>query len=326
MVVTYSKQYTFIVFINGMYCTISLFLPMDMAGGSVWDCLPYLTNLSENYRQDTGKLYVTGYAGNLRVGVSDYGVSITGSLAKFYLGSNLYTLTRSDTIRALEKMADTLHLPIHKAKVIRIDAGQNIITTYKPELYYPFFGQSAYYTRLTQPKSISYQNSQRSKKAYNKIAESKKNRVPIPDVYAGKNVLRFEVCYTARLPKQFNQAIITPETLTDERFYMGIYERWYKEYNNIDKIGLTSMDTSKIHTPKDYKDQLLIMAVQEKGIEAILHHIEVMKEQKVFKHKKYYTDLRNDLKKMVSTKGKAEESELIQELNSKMERVRRYYR
>lgn len=309
-----------------MYCTIGQFLARDMLGGSVWDCLPYLTNLSENYRQDTGKSFVSGYAGNLRVGVSEHGVSITGSLAKFHLGDNLHTLTRSDTIRAFEHLADTLHLPIHKAKVSRIDVGQNIITDYKPELYYPYFGQSTYYTRLTQPKSISYQNSQRSKKAYNKIAESKKNRMPIPDAYAGKNVLRFEVSYTARLPKQFNQAVITPDTLADESFYMGLYDRWYNEYESINKVGLTLMDTSKIHTPKDYKDQLLRLAVQEKGLDAILHHIEVMREQNVFKHKKYYTDLRNAIKKMAKAKSIAEQPELIQELNKKMEKAKRYYR
>ncbi|MBX0335497.1 hypothetical protein K3G39_19865 [Pontibacter sp. HSC-14F20] len=326
MVFPYSKQYRFILFINAMYCTIGQFLAVDMIGGSVWDCLPYLTNLSENYRQDTGKTYITGNAGNLRIGISEHGVSIKGSLAKFYLGTNLHTLTRSDSKRAFELMADTLHLPVYKAKVTRIDVGQNIMTDYKPELYYPYLGQSAYYTKLTQPKSISYQNSQRSKKAYNKIAESKKNRVTIPEVYAGKHLLRFEVSYTARLPKQFNQALITPDTLTDERFYIAMYDRWHNEYESINKVGLTLMDTSKINTPKDYKDQLLRLVVQERGLEAFLHHIEVMKEQKVFKHKKYYTDLKNDLKKMVKSQSIAEQPELIQELDKKIANAKRYYR
>jgi hypothetical protein len=326
MKVLYSKQYTFIYFINAMYCTTSNFLPVDMIGGSMLDCLPYLTNLSESYRQDTGTTYIKGNAGNLRIGISERGVSITGSLAKFYLGTNLHTLTRSDCKRAFEMMADTLHLPIQKAIVRRVDIGHNIITDYKPELYYTYFGQSPYYTRLIQPKSICYQNSLRAKKAYNKIAESKYNKVPIPEVYADKNVLRFEVSYTSRLPKQFNQAVITPNTLTDERFYMDMYDRWFNEYEAINKIGLTLMDTSKIHTPKDYKDQLLRMAVQEKGLEAILHHIEVMKEQKVFKHKKYYTDLRNDFKNMLSTKDIAGQPELIQELSKKIARAKQSYR
>jgi hypothetical protein len=297
-----------------------------MAGGSVWDCLPYLTNLKKSYRQDTGQTYVTGNAGNLRVGVSERGVSITGSLAKFYLGTNLHTLTRSDTIRAFEQIADTLHLPIHKAKVTRVDVGQNIITNFKPELYYPYLGQSAYYTRLTQPKSISYQNSQRTKKAYNKIAESKYNKVHIPEVYADKNVLRFEVSYTARLPKQFNQAVITPDTLTDERFYMNMYDRWFNEYEAIDKVGLFNMDTSKINTPKDYLEQFLATCILEKGLDNVLNHIELMREQKVYKQPEYYSTLKRKVKEMVRNKNKAEQPELIQELNNKIVRLKQYCR
>ena len=297
-----------------------------MAGGSVWDCLPYLTNLRESYRQDTGQSYVTGSAGNLRIIVSERGISITGSLAKFHKGTNLHTLTRSDTIRAFEQLSDTLHLPIHRAKVTRIDVGQNIITNYKPELYYPYFGQSQYYTRLTQPKSISYQNSQRSKKAYNKIAESKKNRVTIPEAYAGKNVMRFEVSYSARLPKQFNQASITPDTLTDERFYMKMYDRWFSEYEAIDKVGLLNMDTSKINTPKDYLEQLLAACIVEKGLDNVLNHIELMREQKVYKQTEYYSTLKRKVREMVKSSNGAQQPELIQELDKKMEKAKRYYR
>lgn len=301
-----------------MYCTISLYLPEDMAGGSVWDCLPHLTNLKESYRQDTGQTYITGNAGNLRVIVSEHGVFITGSLAKFYLGTNLYTLTRSDTIQAFEMMGDTLHLPIHKAKVTKIEAGHNIITDYSPELYYPYLGHSQYYNRSTFDKTLYYKHSQRTKKVYNKIAECRKVKVAIPEVYAGKNVLRFEVSYTARLPKQFNQALITPATLTDERFYMAMYDRWYNEYESIDKVGLFKMDTSKINTPNDYLQQLLANCIQEKGLDNVLNHIEVMREQKVYKQSEYYSTLKRKVKDLVKVSDKAEQPELIQELNKKM--------
>ncbi|MCJ8165526.1 hypothetical protein MKJ04_11805 [Pontibacter sp. E15-1] len=302
-------------------------LTREQVGGSTWNCLPYLTNLSETYHKDTGQTYITGHRDNLRVSVSERQISIIGSLAKFFLGTNLHTLTLPDSSRAFEKMADILHLPIHKAEIRVIDIGHNIFTDYKPERYYINLGESAGYNRLVQPKSITYHTGKRKVKAYNKIAECKKSRTLIPDVYAGKNVLRFEVCHTERLPEQFNRAVITPDTLTDERFYMSMYDRWYKEYEAIEKIGLFNMDISKINTPKDYLDQLLILAVQEKGLDNVLHHIEVMKEQKVFKHPAYYSNLKRDLKKLLSSNSPfAQEPELLKELNSKMERVRRYYR
>lgn len=290
------------------------------------DCLPFLTNLSETYKQDTGQTYLTGHAGNLKVTVLEYGVSIVGSLAKFYLGTNLHSLNRSDSRRAFELMADTLHLPIQRATVSRVDIGVNLMTDYKPELYYPYLGQSNKYQRLMQPKSISYQNSMRSKKFYNKIAESKKNRVAIPDVYKGKHLLRYELCYMQRLPKQFNLPFITPGVLTNERFYMEMYDRWFKEYEAIQKVGIAKMDTTKIKTEKDFLDQLLILAIQEKGLDAVLHQIEVLKEQKVYKHSEYYSNLKKKIRKMISSSSHVEMPELLEELNKKVARAKENYR
>ncbi|MFT2007193.1 phage/plasmid replication protein [Pontibacter sp. 13R65] len=309
-----------------MYDTTKLFISQEQAGSNLVDCLPYLTNLSETYKQQSGQTYVTGNAGNLRVCVSGYGISIAGSLPKFYAGTNLHTLNRGDCKRAFEMMADTLHLPVQKANVSRLDFGLNLITQYKPELYYPYLGQSSYYNRLTQPKSISYQNKLRSKKFYNKVAECKSTGVAIPEVYQDKHLLRYEVCYMQRLPKQFNQAIITPNTLTDESFYMGMYDRWYKEYSVIEKKGLLNMDTRKINTPDDYLKQLLGLAIQEKGLEAILHHVEVLREQNTFKHAAYYSNLKKALKQLSNSSTYSETPELLQELNKKVARAKQSYR
>ncbi|GHA68720.1 phage/plasmid replication domain-containing protein [Pontibacter akesuensis] len=309
-----------------MYDTTKLFLSQEQAGGSVQDCLHYLTNLSETYRQESGQTYIAGNAGNLRVGVSVHGVSITGSLAKFYLGTNLHTLNRSDSRRAFEMMADTLHLPIQKATVSRVDIGHNLVMDHKPELYYQHLGPSAKYQRLVQPKSLSYQNNLRSYKFYNKIAESRKNGVAIPDVYRGKHLLRAELCYMQRLPKQFNQALITPDTLTDEQFYISMYDRWFKEYEAISKVGLAKMDTSKINTPDDYLKQLLAMCIQEKGLDTVLHHVEVSKEQHMFKHAAYYSNLKRKLKELCSSNTFADQPELIKELNKKVARAKQHYR
>ncbi|MFD3001463.1 phage/plasmid replication protein [Pontibacter toksunensis] len=309
-----------------MYCTTKLFLSMEQAGGSVMDCLPFLTNLSEIYKQNTGQTYLAGHAGNLRVGVSEYGINIEGSLAKFYLGTNLHSLNRSDSRRAFEMMADTLHLPIQRATVSRVDIGVNLMTDYKPELYYPYLGPSSKYERFMQPKSIRYENSMRRKKFYNKIAESKKYNVAIPDVYKDKNLLRYELCYMQRLPKQFNQPVITPDVLTNERFYMEMYDRWFKEYEVIQKVGVAKMDTTKIKTEKDFLDQLLILSIQEKGLDAVLHQIDVLKEQKVYKHPEYYSHLKKKVRKIISSTKHVETPELLEELNRKVARAKENYR
>ncbi|GAA4434243.1 hypothetical protein GCM10023188_24950 [Pontibacter saemangeumensis] len=308
-----------------MIDTTKLYLSQEQAGSSVWDCLPFLTNLSETYRQDTGQTYVAGHIGNLRIGVFEHGISIAGSLPKFYLGTNLYTLNRSDSRRAFEMMADTLHLPVQKATVSRVDIGMNLLTNCKPELYYPYLGQSSYYNRLTQPKSISYQNNLRSKKFYNKIAESKSTGTAIPAIYQGKHVLRYEVCYTQRLCKQFNRALITPGTLIDEAFYMSLIDRFVKEYESIKKIGIPKMDKMKMRTPKGFWEQVSTLAIPLLGQENLLSLLEEMKAENGFSTDRNYYRIKDELIKRAGQTS-TEQPELIQELNKKVARAKQSYR
>ncbi|WP_317195413.1 phage/plasmid replication domain-containing protein [Rufibacter roseolus] len=307
-----------------MLDTVHLRLSQEQAGSNLRDCLPYLTELSETCKED-GQVYFTGHLNNCRAYLSESGLFIKGSLPKFYLGDNLHTLNRSDSRRAFEMMEDTLHLPVRKATVTRVDAGLNLMTDYKPELYYPYLGPSSYYQRLTQPKSISYKNGLRLKQFYNKIAESKSKGGPIPAIYQGRNVLRYEVSYMQRLPKQFNQALITPATLTEEGFYMGLIDKVLQEYEVIQKVGLINMDTSKIKSPKDYLKQVLALTIQEKGLDAFLHHVDLLRELDTFDKPEYYSRLRTEIKRL--SKGPAADTpELIQELNKKVARVKQNYR
>jgi hypothetical protein len=306
-----------------MLDTTKLFLSQDKAGGPIRDCLHYLTNLSKTYKQDKGQTYITGHAGNLRVSISEHGVSITGSLPKFYTGTNLHTLTRSDCRRAFEMIADTLHLPIQRATVSRVDIGMNLLTEHKPEQYYPYLGQSSYYKRLTQPKSISYQNNLRSKKFYNKIAESKSTGMAIPAIYQSKHVLRYEVCYTQRLCKQFNQSLITPDTLIEERFYMALIDKFIKEYESIKKIGIPTMNKNKMTTSKGFWEQVCILAIPLLGQENLLSLTEEMKAG--FNTEREYYRVRDQIKEKACTLFE-EQPELIQELNKKVARAKQHYR
>ena len=307
-----------------MYDTLHLKLSKEEAGGNLLHCLPYLTNVAETYKED-GQTYRTGYANNCKVSISDHKLSIKGSLAKFYFGNNLHTLSINDSKLAFEMMADTLHLPIQKATISRVDVGMNLLTNCKPELYYPYLGQSSYYKRLSQPRSISYQNNLRNKKFYNKIAESKSRGATIPTIYQGKNILRYEVCYIQRLYKQFNQALITPRTLTDDWFYMNLLDRYVKEYESIKKIGIPKMDKKKMRTPKGFWEQVSTLAIPLLGQENLLNLLEEMKAEKGFSTDRNYYRIRDEINKRAGQTLK-EQPELIQELNMKIAQVKESYR
>ena len=79
-----------------------------------------------------------------------------GSLCKYYLGDNFQTLGRGDTKQAIEMLSDTLHLPLHKATVTRIDIAQNYIVKHPTSVYFNHLGNCMFNERLVQPDGLYY--------------------------------------------------------------------------------------------------------------------------------------------------------------------------
>lgn len=309
-----------------MYDSVNLWLPIENAGSIDLDkTLQNLSDITEHSKND-GHFYVSGMLKNYKVNVSGQGVSLQGSLAKYFLPDNFHTLTRSDSCRALEMMADELYLPIQKAKVSRIDFAQNFLMDYEPEAYYNFLGESQYYKRLPQDKSLYYSNGLRQKVFYNKITEGKAKRLSLPDVWSGQNVLRYEIRFTSRLPKQFNQEEITANSLSDEKFYMAIFDKWLAEYESINKLHSINFNLSDMNSPKDFWKQINLMAINMIGQDKIMQEIENLRHQRAFDKPEYYSRLKKEVKELCKTPEMTSQSDLVAELDRKIKAAKRYYR
>lgn len=313
-----------------MYDTLNLWLPYEVIKDSRYlQRVPtLLTNTKETYKQDTGEVYFTGSILDMVTSISSAGISLKGSICKSYLPDNFHTLTRQDTQRAIEKLEDFLILPIKKADVKRLDFAQSFTVSQIPQSYFTFLGECRHYKRLTQPKSLYYQNGMRTKLFYNKIAEGKAKGQILPQVWANKHILRYELRYTSRLPQQFNTAQIQAQNLYDEGFYIGMVERWINEYETIHKNNsiLDKMNTKQIETPKDFIYQMALLQIKEVGIQKTFETIEQLKAQNQFKHKEYYSRLKADIKKLYETEILIEGSNLIAELDKKVKQVKEYCR
>jgi hypothetical protein len=309
-----------------MYDTINLWLPIDKAGSiDLAKTLQCLSGITEHTRDD-GQVYASGYLNNYKVNISGQGVSLKGSLAKYFLPDNFHTLTRSDCARAFEMMSDELYLPIHRANVNRIDFAQNFLMDFEPEAYYNFLGECQYYNRLPQSKSLYYTNGLRQKLFYNKIAEGKAKGLSLPDVWNGQNVLRYEMRFTSRLPKQFNQAEITASSLSDESFYMAIFDKWLAEYEAINKLHSINFNLSEMNSPKDFWKQVNLMAINMIGQDKIMQEIENLRHQKAFDKPEYYSRLKKEIKELCKTPEMTATSDLVAELDKKIKASKRYYR
>jgi hypothetical protein len=309
-----------------MYDTINLWLPIDRAGSfDMSKTLQSLSGITEHIKED-GQVYASGYLNNYKVNLSGQGVSLKGSLAKYFLPDNFHTLTRSDSARAFEMMADELYLPILKAKVIRIDFAQNFLMDYEPEAYYNFLGECQYYNRQPQSKSLYYTNGLRQKLFYNKIAEGKTKGLSLPDVWCDQNVLRYEMRFKSRLPKEFNQAEITASSLSGEKFYMAIFDKWLEEYEAINKLHSINFNLSNMNSPKDFWKQINLLAVNMIGQDKIMQEIENLRLQRAFDKPEYYSRLKKEIKELCKTPEMTASSDLVAELDKKIKSSKRHYR
>jgi len=309
-----------------MYDTIRLSLQIDSYKDFGYSkAMMNLNNITEHLKED-GQIYVSANLKNLRVTLSSQRVSLSGSLAKYFLPDNFHTLTRSDSKRALEQLSDDLHLPINESKVTRIDFSQNFLMNYKPESYYKYLGDCRYYNRLTQQKSLYYSNSLRTKLFYNKIAEAKHKRFPIPEIFLNENVLRYELRFISKLPNQFNISELKAKMLYNEQFYISLFDRWHSEYSTINKINNINFNFKVMNSPKDFIKQLQLFAIHSIGQDRIMAEIEHLRAAKQFDKPEYYSRLKKEIKHICSHSKLSESSELINELNSKIADSKRFYR
>ncbi len=282
----------------------------------------YLTDIEEHRSTDKG-YRITGKANDYSVFLLDGGISLKGSLPKFLLPTNIHTLTRSGAKQAIEKLSDTLHLSVHDAKVTRIDVSTVLPIKRPPADYYPYLGNKPNSKRLqATPDTLYYNTNKKQLIFYDKILEAKAKKTVIPNGYSESNLLRLESRWIQRLPTQFKMSEITGGTLTNENFYTNIIQRWGNEYFSINKLKSNLiMDTNNIKTPKDGANAIFSLLLQEKGQDFINNIIADLKARNTYSDPKYYSRLKDELRKITIASKNAEQSELIKELDEAVREV-----
>jgi hypothetical protein len=308
-----------------MFDTVNFWIDRaELSGGAPFDVLPYLSEISERQSEKLG-YSCTGKAGDYTATVFERGISLHGSLAKYFLPSNIYTLTRRDVQQAVERLSDHLHANVKVARVTRLDVSTVLQTKRPPASYYGYLGQKPYFTRLqSTPDTLYYNNHQRQAIFYDKSKEAAAKDVAVPEILQGCNLLRYELRYTGRLAKQLN-GVLTAEKLYSVAFYRSVIQRWYSEFRAIQKIKSTSVMTDGISTPKEAQTALFAALLQEKGQSAIDDFLSELRAKNVFKERQRYYELRKSLNSIL-TAPKGEPSDFIKELETQIFDIARYAR
>lgn len=288
----------------------------------------FLDDATLAFHNFNGEQVVTGSVGNLKVSINRYQIKVKdGSLCKWYLGDNFKTMGRGDTQRAIEQLSDKLHLPMDKATITRIDIAQNFIVKHPPTVYLNHLGMLRYAKRLQEPDGLYYTRSTERLCFYDKIKEQRASGKAIPELYKGRNVLRYEQRYTKRLSCQLNVEAVTGALLYDEAFYMALIKRWRDTYNGINKVNDITLNFQAMTSKRQlYKMGVLSMVERVGGEVEMINQINEALKRGDLTSKQAF-DLRKEVKEACKVKeGLTVESEAIAELDRKIIEAVRFYR
>ncbi len=313
-----------------MYDTVNFKLAKaDVSGVDFLQEIPcFLDSETIGFHNFNGEQVVTGGVGSLKVSINRYQIKVKdGSLCKWYLGDNFKTMGRGDTQRAIEQLSDTLHLPMDRATITRIDVAQNIIVKHPPTVYLSHLGVLRYAKRLQEPDGLYYTRSSERLCFYDKNREQKAKGESIPELYSGRNVLRYEQRYIKRLSCLLNVEAVKGALLYDEAFYMTLIKRWRDVYKGINKVNDITLNFQTMTSKRQlYKMGVLSMVERVGGEVEMINQINEAQKRGDLTSKQAF-DLRQEVKEACRVKdGLTVESEAIAELDKKIIEAVRFYR
>ncbi len=147
----------------------------------------------------------------------------------------------------------------------------------------------------------------------------------IPEVFQGRNVLRYELRFTSRLKQQFGSEIKALD-LYNENFYIEIVNRWQKAYFEIRKLNRFKMDSIKIENVKGLLNQLALIGLETVGGEqAVIEMLENERESGTldrFQFKRF----KDKVTALTSNDKYIEPNDCTLELDRKVKQAAKYYR
>lgn len=217
------------------------------------------------------------------------GYKIKGSLAKWYFGNNIQTLTLTQAIKAMESLGEALGVGrcIFKGKVNRMDFSSVIYTMHPADYYFVFFDNMKGFDRSKKKSetTLYYNRKSRDKafKAYDKVKESNDMGYYIPIQFKGENLLRWEAVY---MPKEINRVfnrdrgdVFTVEQMLTEETFNHCVEVWLSSYESVMKINnpnsmIQTRDNENL-TANDLIKRAVARLINQTGLEDALAFVEL---------------------------------------------------
>jgi hypothetical protein len=221
-----------------------------------------LTKTTDTIDRGTGEWRnSSGNLQNLTVKVWPDGIWLTGSLAKFHLGSNIETLPWKETASAVEHLSDELNQPMAHARVFRLDVAQTFAMERPPSDYFRSFLAPPRMNRHEyRSETLTFFNGQRSIVFYDKLAEMRRKRERLDDraenggpsrFHGHSNLLRYEVQFKKSLGRAFDERELRAASLSDSEFYEKVVRKWEEQYFKLGRACLVRRPVGRTSVKSD---------------------------------------------------------------------------
>ena len=300
-----------------MFDTVNFWLPLDLSyDREKLRIIKDFDNIRHyiNYRGES--CYRVSHL-NYNIKVSNSGMYFNGSLSKYFFGHNFYALTLSQTIEALNRLEDEVHLSLDDAKIMRLDTSNNLIMERRPEAYFQCLGRAKYYERYQEGSSLYYSTNQKQIVFYNKVKEAKSRRVSIPSDLENSNLLRYELRLKKRIGQQLHMNTVHISDLRNVNFHNRVIKFRTNEYQKI-KLRKSPLNFDEIHNPRDLFNQLLLIGIHCIGEDEVLSIIDNGKYTNPHMPPEYRSRMKRKCLTLGEDKRYNKESQLTNELDLKM--------
>jgi len=242
------------------------------------------------------------------------GITVSGSLNKYYHGNNLKIIQPDEIEIAVNAIIDNLDL--HGVPLIlrRIDIGVNVPLDHPVELYtsnlleLPRYDWNAYNNYQT----VSFRTNRVTVQFYDKLAEMKKKREQIN--VEDRNILRFEIQYKNRLKQEY-EFEPTIRSLCDPNFINQNLEKLFDTYMKIRKTNILQTNSFESKTKKDFMDSIFLSGLKSRGAESWLNELELISDNWPDKQK---SRAKSKILDTVNQFGTQKNSTLMEELDDKI--------
>lgn len=303
-----------------MYDNISIFLETREEVSQ-----KYLGNWQEKTKLHSFEPYFVGDLKNLLVCQFKNGISVRGSLSKYYYGDNLRTLTLDHTECAIDKLCLQLDVSFYDAIVYKMEFGTNFILNHPVGNYLILLNEYKKSKKTTfGNESIYFKSSKKDLVFYNKTKEMNKKKIIIPVEYKDLNnrIMRYEIRLNKRINEQFMKTVKLYH-LYDEDFFFQVLTIWKDSYFAISKLKVMKNNLTSYVNYKNYMISLALSNIQGKGLEYILKDIDLNRH--FFKSTQEASRTKANIRKLVNKNEYSLENDLIKELDEKVLKVLSIY-